>query len=170
MSLIIFATWNHRLYVSCTIRYRDPSLLVRAGAHSYHREATMFSGCDNVKHTNYMFDAVWYIFNFNIKISKISLLNADSALHNMSTCIPSLFRRSMARRHQLTSRCALRSILWPIVFDITHRSNYLAIMSSTYLTGGRLNVGLLQEQARKQLLSLLEKCDGPKVQVASTWS
>ncbi|KAH0954770.1 hypothetical protein HN011_008394 [Eciton burchellii] len=35
-------------------------------------------------------------------------------------------------------------------------------MSSTYLTGGRLNVGLLQEQARKQLLSLLEKCDGPK--------
>lgn len=35
-------------------------------------------------------------------------------------------------------------------------------MSSAYLTGGRLNVGLIQEQARKQLLCLLEKCDGPK--------
>ncbi|EFN85506.1 Vacuolar protein sorting-associated protein 33A [Harpegnathos saltator] len=35
-------------------------------------------------------------------------------------------------------------------------------MSSTYLTGGRLNVGLIQEQARKRLLCLLEKCDGPK--------
>lgn len=32
-----------------------------------------------------------------------------------------------------------------------------------YLTGGRLNVRLIQEQARKQLLCLLEKCDGPKV-------
>ncbi|XP_032671403.1 vacuolar protein sorting-associated protein 33A isoform X2 [Odontomachus brunneus] len=35
-------------------------------------------------------------------------------------------------------------------------------MSSTYLTGGRLNVGLIQEQARKRLLCLLEKCDGSK--------
>jgi len=33
----------------------------------------------------------------------------------------------------------------------------------SYLTGGRLNVGLIQEQARKRLLCLLEKCDGPKV-------
>lgn len=36
-------------------------------------------------------------------------------------------------------------------------------MSSAYLTGGRLNIGLIQEQARKRLLCLLEKCDGPKV-------
>ncbi|KAG5317328.1 VP33A protein, partial [Pseudoatta argentina] len=32
----------------------------------------------------------------------------------------------------------------------------------SYLTGGRLNVGLIQEQARNRLLCLLEKCDGPK--------
>ncbi|KAL0114024.1 hypothetical protein PUN28_011383 [Cardiocondyla obscurior] len=32
----------------------------------------------------------------------------------------------------------------------------------SYLAGGRLNVGLVQEQARKRLLCLLEKCDGPK--------
>ncbi|XP_057331707.1 vacuolar protein sorting-associated protein 33A [Microplitis mediator] len=35
-------------------------------------------------------------------------------------------------------------------------------MSSAHLSGGRLNIGLLQEQARKQLLCLIEKCDGPK--------
>ncbi|CAD6239032.1 GSCOCG00008613001-RA-CDS [Cotesia congregata] len=35
-------------------------------------------------------------------------------------------------------------------------------MSSSHLSGGRLNIGLLQEQARKQLLCLIEKCDGPK--------
>lgn len=36
-------------------------------------------------------------------------------------------------------------------------------MSSSHLSSGRLNIGLIQEQARKQLLCLLEKCDGPKV-------
>ncbi|XP_053982157.1 vacuolar protein sorting-associated protein 33A [Hylaeus volcanicus] len=35
-------------------------------------------------------------------------------------------------------------------------------MSSAHLTTGRLNVGIIQEQARKQLLCLLEKCDGTK--------
>lgn len=35
-------------------------------------------------------------------------------------------------------------------------------MSSSYLSTGRLNVGILQEQARKELLCLLEKCDGKK--------
>ncbi|XP_034176223.1 vacuolar protein sorting-associated protein 33A [Osmia lignaria lignaria] len=35
-------------------------------------------------------------------------------------------------------------------------------MSSSYLSTGRLNVGIIQEQARKQLLCLLEKCDGTK--------
>ncbi|KAJ8675690.1 hypothetical protein QAD02_011476 [Eretmocerus hayati] len=35
-------------------------------------------------------------------------------------------------------------------------------MSSAHLSNGRLNIGLIQEQARKQLLCLLEKCDGPK--------
>ncbi|KAG7196607.1 hypothetical protein KM043_013095 [Ampulex compressa] len=35
-------------------------------------------------------------------------------------------------------------------------------MSSAHLSGGRLNVALIQEQARKQLLCLLEKCDGTK--------
>ncbi|XP_076622166.1 vacuolar protein sorting-associated protein 33A [Colletes latitarsis] len=35
-------------------------------------------------------------------------------------------------------------------------------MSSTYLSTGRLNVGIIQEQARKELLCLLEKCDGTK--------
>ncbi|CAB0035911.1 unnamed protein product [Trichogramma brassicae] len=33
---------------------------------------------------------------------------------------------------------------------------------SAHLSSGRLNIGLIQEQARKQLLLLLEKCDGPK--------
>lgn len=36
-------------------------------------------------------------------------------------------------------------------------------MSSAHLSGGRLNIGLLQEEARKQLVNLIEKCDGPKV-------
>ncbi|XP_031836624.1 vacuolar protein sorting-associated protein 33A [Nomia melanderi] len=35
-------------------------------------------------------------------------------------------------------------------------------MSSAHLSTGRLNVGIIQEQARKQLLCLLEKCDGTK--------
>ncbi|XP_017877001.1 vacuolar protein sorting-associated protein 33A [Ceratina calcarata] len=35
-------------------------------------------------------------------------------------------------------------------------------MSSSHLSTGRLNVGILQEQARKELLCLLEKCDGKK--------
>lgn len=36
-------------------------------------------------------------------------------------------------------------------------------MSSAHLSTGRLNVGIIQKQARKQLLCLLEKCDGTKV-------
>ncbi|XP_003701819.1 vacuolar protein sorting-associated protein 33A [Megachile rotundata] len=36
-------------------------------------------------------------------------------------------------------------------------------MSSAHLSTGRLNIGIIQEQARKQLLCLLEKCDGTKV-------
>ena len=36
-------------------------------------------------------------------------------------------------------------------------------MSSAHLSGGRINIGLIQEQARKTLLCLLEKCDGTKV-------
>ncbi|XP_023288032.1 vacuolar protein sorting-associated protein 33A [Orussus abietinus] len=35
-------------------------------------------------------------------------------------------------------------------------------MASAHLSGGRVNIGLIQEQARKQLLDLLEKCDGKK--------
>lgn len=35
-------------------------------------------------------------------------------------------------------------------------------MSSAHLSSGRLNVGLIQEQARKQFLHLLEQCDGTK--------
>ncbi|KAF3422754.1 hypothetical protein E2986_11988 [Frieseomelitta varia] len=35
-------------------------------------------------------------------------------------------------------------------------------MSSAHLSTGRLNVGIIQKQARKQLLCLLEKCDGTK--------
>ncbi|XP_066592546.1 vacuolar protein sorting-associated protein 33A [Prorops nasuta] len=35
-------------------------------------------------------------------------------------------------------------------------------MSSAHLSGGRLNIGLIHEHARKQLLSLLEKIDGTK--------
>lgn len=36
-------------------------------------------------------------------------------------------------------------------------------MTSANLSGGRLNIGLVQDQARKQLLYLLEKCGGTKV-------
>ncbi|OAD52769.1 Vacuolar protein sorting-associated protein 33A [Eufriesea mexicana] len=36
-------------------------------------------------------------------------------------------------------------------------------MSSAHLSTGRLNVEILQKQARKQLLCFLEKCDGTKV-------
>lgn len=36
---------------------------------------------------------------------------------------------------------------------------------SSYLAGGRVNVGLLQETAAKDLISLLDKCEGPKVNV-----
>lgn len=36
-------------------------------------------------------------------------------------------------------------------------------MSLTHLSSGRLNVALIQEQARKQLLHFLEQCDGTKV-------
>ncbi|XP_063978837.1 vacuolar protein sorting-associated protein 33A [Diachasmimorpha longicaudata] len=35
-------------------------------------------------------------------------------------------------------------------------------MSSAHLSSGRLNIGLLQEQTRKQLVNLIERCDGPK--------
>ncbi|XP_046738532.1 vacuolar protein sorting-associated protein 33A [Diprion similis] len=35
-------------------------------------------------------------------------------------------------------------------------------MSSAHLSSGKLNIGLVQEQAKKQLLNLLEKCDGTK--------
>ncbi|XP_033216509.1 vacuolar protein sorting-associated protein 33A [Belonocnema kinseyi] len=35
-------------------------------------------------------------------------------------------------------------------------------MSSAHLSSGRWNVGLIQEEARKQLLYLLEKCEGTK--------
>lgn len=34
---------------------------------------------------------------------------------------------------------------------------------SNYLAGGRVNVSLLQESAAKDLICLLDKCDGPKV-------
>lgn len=34
---------------------------------------------------------------------------------------------------------------------------------SNYLTGGRVNISLLQESATKDLIGLLEKCDGSKV-------
>lgn len=34
---------------------------------------------------------------------------------------------------------------------------------STHLTRGKLNIGLIQEQARKELLDLLDRCDGSKV-------
>lgn len=34
---------------------------------------------------------------------------------------------------------------------------------NTHLSGGRLNVALLQETMRKELLNLLQLCEGPKV-------
>lgn len=34
---------------------------------------------------------------------------------------------------------------------------------STHLSGGRLNVAILQETMRKELLNLLQQCEGPKV-------
>lgn len=34
---------------------------------------------------------------------------------------------------------------------------------SSHLSRGKLNVGAVQEQARKELLGLLDKCDGSKV-------
>lgn len=34
---------------------------------------------------------------------------------------------------------------------------------STHLSRGKLNIGLVQEQAKKELLDLLDKCDGSKV-------
>lgn len=34
---------------------------------------------------------------------------------------------------------------------------------ASHLSGGRLNVALLQEALRKELLNLLQACDGPKV-------
>lgn len=34
---------------------------------------------------------------------------------------------------------------------------------STHLSGGRLNVALVQETMRKDLLNLLQLCEGPKV-------
>lgn len=36
---------------------------------------------------------------------------------------------------------------------------------STHLTRGKLNIGLVQEQARKELLDLLDTCDGSKVEI-----
>ncbi len=34
---------------------------------------------------------------------------------------------------------------------------------STHLARGKLNIGLVQEEARKELLDLLDKCEGSKV-------
>lgn len=34
---------------------------------------------------------------------------------------------------------------------------------SSHLAGGKINVAQVQELARKELLSLLERCDGSKV-------
>lgn len=33
----------------------------------------------------------------------------------------------------------------------------------THLSGGRLNVAIIQETMRKELLNLLQLCEGPKV-------
>lgn len=38
---------------------------------------------------------------------------------------------------------------------------------STHLAGGRLNVAIVQETMRKELLNLLQLCEGPKV---SLWT
>ncbi|XP_068623474.1 vacuolar protein sorting-associated protein 33A [Battus philenor] len=40
---------------------------------------------------------------------------------------------------------------------------------STHLSGGRLNVALLQESMRKELLNLLQLCEGPKVTIWDDW-
>lgn len=34
---------------------------------------------------------------------------------------------------------------------------------STHLSKGKLNIGLVQERARKELLDLIDKCEGSKV-------
>lgn len=34
----------------------------------------------------------------------------------------------------------------------------------SYLTGSRVNISLLQEAAARDLIFLLDKCDGPKVE------
>ncbi|KAL0818293.1 hypothetical protein ABMA28_008781 [Loxostege sticticalis] len=40
---------------------------------------------------------------------------------------------------------------------------------STHLSGGRLNVALVQETMRKELLNLLQLCEGPKVTIWDEW-
>ncbi|XP_013189640.1 vacuolar protein sorting-associated protein 33A [Amyelois transitella] len=40
---------------------------------------------------------------------------------------------------------------------------------STHLSGGRLNVSLVQETMRKDLLNLLQLCEGPKVTIWDEW-
>ncbi|XP_049879104.1 vacuolar protein sorting-associated protein 33A [Pectinophora gossypiella] len=40
---------------------------------------------------------------------------------------------------------------------------------STHLSGGRLNVALVQETMRKELLNLLQLCEGPKVTIWDDW-
>ncbi|XP_013146836.1 PREDICTED: vacuolar protein sorting-associated protein 33A [Papilio polytes] len=40
---------------------------------------------------------------------------------------------------------------------------------NTHLSGGRLNVALLQETMRKELLNLLQLCEGPKVTIWDEW-
>ncbi|XP_026314252.1 vacuolar protein sorting-associated protein 33A [Hyposmocoma kahamanoa] len=40
---------------------------------------------------------------------------------------------------------------------------------STHLSGGRLNVALVQETMRKDLLNLLQLCEGPKVTIWDEW-
>ncbi|XP_041972042.1 vacuolar protein sorting-associated protein 33A [Aricia agestis] len=40
---------------------------------------------------------------------------------------------------------------------------------STHLSGGRLNVAFLHETMRKELLNLLQLCDGPKVTIWDEW-
>lgn len=36
---------------------------------------------------------------------------------------------------------------------------------SSHLSGGRLNVALVQESMRKELLNLLQQCEGTKVSI-----
>lgn len=33
----------------------------------------------------------------------------------------------------------------------------------SHLSGGRVNIALIQEKAKQELLTLLQQCDGPKV-------